>query len=177
MLYINIGYSTIEALKSTKRIFGKEAITGCTHVSLTDGVVEKGKIRSINDCQKQIEEIKTQLGITGKQDVAVGISNEAALISRFKISSNTTHSQSAKIIEQVKKTLSIDLSAYENFYKTIETTVESNTILFTALAKSTIQPWIECLSGTDCQLKVLTTRAFSIHEIIKPLISLGQRFL
>lgn len=177
MLYINIGYSTIEAVKSTKHIFGKETITGCTRVSLSDGVVDKGKVRSINDCQKHIEEIKTQLGITGKQDIAVCIANEAALISRFIISSNSTNSQTAKIIDQVKKTLNIDLSAYENFYKTIDTSVESTTILFTALAKSTIQPWIECLSGKDYNLKVLTTRAFCVYEMIKPMISLGQRIL
>jgi len=177
MLYVNISEATLEVIKTSKRILKNESIVAANRTAIPEGTMAHGIVFATDSFLKLIQDLSQQLDVSGRQDIALAITNSSTQVARFQISSNTTAALSQKIVEQAKKSLEIDLSEYENFYKIISTTPESSTILFTTMPKTTISLWIETFAKIGWHVQTLTTRAFALHEIVKPLIPIGQRVL
>lgn len=179
MLYLDFSDNTIEAVKTNKSLIGGEKIVGCTRKQLTESLLLNGLILKP---EALVQEIQSLLNSAypkpiKESEVCLTIPDEQTILHRFILSTKTTTDISKMVIEEVKKTISLNPEELENFYKVVKKSAEEEEILYTAAPKTSVLAWEKVFKMLGLRLSFLSSSSFGIFSLLQFAISNEEKII
>ena len=176
MIYLHLSSSSIEAIATKKGLLAKdEKISAVSRKVLSEKIPHQDLLENDQLATTIKELLKSAYPAEIKDNqVSTVLPDKQVIIKRFSLSGkkNTTD----EVIEKAKEFLPLDITLYENFYKEIN--VEDNKeIVFTAIPLSSALAYSRALKNASLKLTFLSSNAFSIYALIKPLIGNNEKVI
>ena len=180
MIYINISDTVIEAIQTAKSLIVKEKIIASVRKEIPEGIIVNGLVKRTQDFIQQLRDLFSQAYPKPMKDTVVSLSveNSLAVTRRLKIPKNDLKKDlSEDMISEFQKYLKADLSQFENLYKVVEDTPVSQSILLSAMKREYVAHFGHIFKLLGFKIGFISTSAFAIHALIKPLINPSEQIL
>ncbi len=180
MIYINLSDTEVSVIQTSKPFLAPEKIISSARKELPVGVVSEGVVIDGAKLVSIIREIfeNSYPKRIADQNYSLAISDSQIITQRINLEENFNPKDLPnKIADKVRKKITDDLESLVNFYQPINTSSESQEILYTAVLKSTLLLYEETLRPLGLNLNFLSGRSFALHEFFKPIIGKNEVIL